>query len=245
MWENLIYNHGKVSNLKFAKEAIMNNDILNDRNKICQWYCCYCGKSYGTIIYKNANTNYNNITNNNYSESNSITTSFVNLMYGNSNIITTTNNLLEMNEVEIMHQLRLNDTKLNQSYQIPCNDSSDLFTRLDIKSQSSHLWDIYENELPINSTIKTSSSFSSSSSSPPSSTKHLTGSTSNYTTQNCSNRIIPFHNNTVILNTPTRYTCNRCHHMMCPYCLKVRVKDLDDANNNYWKLHQSELCGTH
>lgn len=30
----------------------------------------------------------------------------------------------------------------------------------------------------------------------------------------------------VILNVPTRFTCHRCDHMMCPYCPKVRVKDL-------------------
>lgn len=30
----------------------------------------------------------------------------------------------------------------------------------------------------------------------------------------------------VILNIPTRFTCHRCDHMMCPYCPKVRVKDL-------------------
>ena len=30
----------------------------------------------------------------------------------------------------------------------------------------------------------------------------------------------------VLLETPTRFTCHRCNHMMCPYCPKVRVKDL-------------------
>ena len=24
---------------------------------------------------------------------------------------------------------------------------------------------------------------------------------------------------------PERYDCTRCHHMMCPYCPKKRVKD--------------------
>lgn len=31
---------------------------------------------------------------------------------------------------------------------------------------------------------------------------------------------------TVLLKVPTRFTCHRCNHMMCPYCPKVRVKDL-------------------
>lgn len=27
------------------------------------------------------------------------------------------------------------------------------------------------------------------------------------------------------VSTPERFTCNRCSHMMCPYCLKLRCKD--------------------
>ncbi|ODV81475.1 uncharacterized protein CANTADRAFT_109967 [Suhomyces tanzawaensis NRRL Y-17324] len=30
----------------------------------------------------------------------------------------------------------------------------------------------------------------------------------------------------ISLKVPTRFTCHRCDHMMCPYCPKVRVKDL-------------------
>lgn len=28
---------------------------------------------------------------------------------------------------------------------------------------------------------------------------------------------------------PSRYDCTRCSHMMCPYCPKRRVKDMDTA----------------
>lgn len=29
-----------------------------------------------------------------------------------------------------------------------------------------------------------------------------------------------------LIDTPKRYNCNRCSHMMCPYCPKLRVRDL-------------------
>lgn len=32
----------------------------------------------------------------------------------------------------------------------------------------------------------------------------------------------------IMLDPPTRFTCHRCNHMMCPYCLKIRYRDLDD-----------------
>lgn len=31
----------------------------------------------------------------------------------------------------------------------------------------------------------------------------------------------------ILLKPPSRFTCHRCYHMMCPYCLKIRTKDLD------------------
>lgn len=30
----------------------------------------------------------------------------------------------------------------------------------------------------------------------------------------------------MVLNPPSRFTCGRCNHMMCPYCLKIRLLDL-------------------
>lgn len=30
----------------------------------------------------------------------------------------------------------------------------------------------------------------------------------------------------VVLDPPSRFTCRRCNHMMCPYCLKIRLRDL-------------------
>ena len=28
------------------------NSMLTSDNKICQWYCCSCGQSYGSVLYK-------------------------------------------------------------------------------------------------------------------------------------------------------------------------------------------------
>ena len=32
----------------------------------------------------------------------------------------------------------------------------------------------------------------------------------------------------IVLKIPTRFTCHRCDHMMCPYCPKIRLKDLNN-----------------
>lgn len=168
-------------------------------NKICQWYCCSCGQSYGSIIYKDDEVNINEAPE------------------GKDDFL--------LKKLKYYSQLLYNGSSpsfLNYEY---LHGSSALRTPEEggtenyfgtMRRRSSSMSDLTENfkdnlgeSEPVPQSI---SALNSALASP-------------------NNSPIPGlfeYNSKVSVCIPTRFNCHRCNHMMCPYCLKIRLKDLDN-----------------
>lgn len=133
-----------------ARQPLPPND-----NKICQWYCCSCGQSYGSIIYKKP------------PEQVSLVTDIHEYLLQNLKHYSSL-----VYDEEASDQTRVPRTN-NDPYTVPGFESSSS-ENVDMTLSPSGA----ENE------------------------------------------------NSVLLKIPTRFNCHRCSHMMCPYCPKVRFKDL-------------------
>lgn len=145
---------------------------LQDQNRICQWYCCECGQTYGSIIYKQKN---------NYS-----TTS--NSQYRNANISNpNTSNSNSNSEYNITEKLRYYSQFIYSHHEAATAEIHE--------PDPDDKYDSDDSILHTNLLDDSKSKIEE-----------------------------------IILDPPTRFTCHRCNHMMCPYCLKVRIKDLDDDN---------------
>lgn len=146
-----------------------------DENKICQWYCCSCGQSYGTIIYK-GDSSHKDISITNYH--------------------TLHDYLLE--NLKYYSQMVYNDDNLQFQYMRPKASSAQNTTGHASQStggQNSQLPTHHmHRDLGANYSYSTSADAS--------------GDTS------------------LMVEIPTRFVCHRCSHMMCPYCPKVRLRDL-------------------
>lgn len=171
------------STLEVLRTALSNNckdssaprDM--DENRICQWYCCSCGQSYGTIIYKNG----------------------------------TEDQPEQMEEGGDMVINRLKYYSLvvyNSKKSIDSGEDSPI----------SPLACVPDGELYLSDHIQRSNSWTLGSLYNHSSGTHFNTPSSPATDViDCKD---------VTICEPTRFTCRRCVHMMCPYCLKIRLKDL-------------------
>lgn len=133
---------------------------LQDKNRICQWYCCECGQTYGSIIYKQKSGHYST------SASTDQSSIIENLKYYSQFIYQPPHRTHEDPETH--------DPEPDVKY-----DSDDSILQTNLPTLNSNNSEVEE----------------------------------------------------IFLDPPTRFNCHRCNHMMCPYCLKVRIKDLDDDNN--------------
>lgn len=167
------------------------NSNLPD-TKICQWYCCSCGKSYGSVLYENLN---------NESVDDNINTSQISESSGTSE-----------------SSARATDSSENVLGMAELNESIENLSRISELSVSN---DIYDRDYSRNDSII---SFES-----------LPDTSYYYTTR------LSYHETNVILSTPKRFVCYRCDHMMCPYCLKLRVRDLKANIASQQKENEKKL----
>lgn len=158
---------------------------LQDQNRICQWYCCECGQTYGSIIYKQK-SNYSTTSNSQYRANTAHSNSISNSNSTTTNSTTTNSN--SNSEYNITEKLRYYSQFIYSHHETPAAaepHESDPDEKYDSDDSILHTSLLDDNKSKIEE---------------------------------------------IILDPPTRFTCHRCNHMMCPYCLKVRIKDLDDDN---------------
>ncbi|KAK6200513.1 uncharacterized protein RJT21DRAFT_114923 [Scheffersomyces amazonensis] len=169
-----------------------------DCNKICQWCCCNCYQSYGSILYTSAlrppisplSPTHREVHNLLY---------YSQLAYGIHDI------------TDISSEYHQHDHKVT-------SDNSNLCEAPSSSSQNTNTPE-YTHEL-----VTSQNSFSSNRDTPKSISAlklHLQESAGSSTEQSTVLR-----NPNIILKEPTRFNCHRCNHMMCPYCPKVRIRDL-------------------
>lgn len=150
-------------------------------NKICQWYCCDCGQSYGTIIFKDKQDigrNNSNISTVKYYSS---------ILYNKHIVINESLSPMEEDDYDYLtvKNVILKHTKL--SIVIPDN------------------MDVYSHSSTINANIS-----------------HRI----EQPHPHCQDDLHDNDEATILVNGPKRFNCHRCQHMMCPYCPKIRYKDL-------------------
>lgn len=205
-----------------------NNSSITSNNRICQWYCCSCGQSYGTVLYKD---DYNSFQPNGEPEQHRATT------LDSSNYIL--DNLKYYSQVVYRdHKHVLSNSTSNEeptTNYFNCKDcepessSSSLSTNRNHNHNHHHhhYQPIPTTNIP-SSTTTNQRKYSIENHSPDSPT---------FLSENPRNILSPLNielndDNLIdfkekfILNIPTRFTCHRCSHMMCPYCPKLRLKDL-------------------
>ncbi|KAG5418184.1 hypothetical protein I9W82_004514 [Candida metapsilosis] len=189
--------------------------ILNSDNKICQWYCCSCGQSYGSVLYKHDYLKQNESTEhqeaaNIYRTENPPTQSTRNYIF---------DSLKYYSQVvyrDHKHVLSNSPTLVKGDNYFECKggDPNDAYN--DNRQQQQE----HSQEKPQEQTsaIDTPDSPRLNPHTPLVSPLHLDLNSS-------SNSLIEYQDR-AILSIPNRFTCHRCNHMMCPYCLKLRLKDI-------------------
>lgn len=168
------------------------NSMLTSDNKICQWYCCSCGQSYGSVLYKD---DYREVRPNGQPPQK------------RARSLDSSNYILD--SLKYYSQVVYGDHKhviSNASFSAGSSVNSNADTNyFDCKTATT---DTEESHSP---TITPNT--------PMLSPLHL----------NLNHNSFIDYREKIILNIPTRFTCHRCDHMMCPYCLKLRLKDLDTS----------------
>ncbi|WLF78572.1 hypothetical protein PVL30_002312 [Lodderomyces elongisporus] len=227
-------------------------------NKICQWYCCSCGQSYGSVLYKDNNTNLqrSNSLNEECTES-SINSTVANNTSQNLNTAanTTTSNLGSSNSSAaaaatsssssssnyVFDNLRYYSSVVFQDHKHVIMNSPKLqkaegyFDHRSTQSQISYNSAAIRNadgNVQTNSTTPCTSHtnlthLDTTCPESPTIKPHTPILSPLHLDLNNSSTGLIEYQDRVILNTPSRFTCHRCDHMMCPYCLKLRFKDLD------------------
>lgn len=187
-----------------------------DDNKICQWYCCSCGQSYGSVIYKHKHDDDDQEHDANdeiqehgeQEQQHSFRPQRVRENSSNNYIM---DNLRYYSRVVYRDHISAGLlTELEQQRQPPLHSTT---RPLPIRSISDYT--DCKQPMPIianHPMLVTHSAQPSTSPSQLLSPISLDG--TNYQDDN------------VIVSIPTRFTCHRCDHMMCPYCPKLRLKDL-------------------
>lgn len=180
----------------YATSKTENNVGIMERHnesKICQWYCCSCGQSYGLIIYKEDGETPKTV--DHIEEQIPIQQlKYYSLLLYNGSIPTTPNYdyLGSANSGDLSREHYFDSMKKSSSMS-ELNDYSKC--RLsDIVPEGHSL-----------STVPLARA----------SPSHFPNGLFRY-------------NDKVSVHIPTRFNCHRCNHMMCPYCLKIRLRDLDN-----------------
>ena len=157
-----------------------------DENKICQWYCCSCGQSYGNIIYKGDSTHKDiNITN-----------------------------------YHTLHDYLLENLKYYSQVVYGDGDDNLQFQYLGPKQQ------FQAQHLNVSHSSQSASPISDNPSLLPNHHIHRDlGTNYSYSTTTGSSG-----GPSLMVESPTRFVCHRCSHMMCPYCPKVRLRDLANTS---------------
>ncbi|KAI3402604.2 hypothetical protein KGF56_004696 [Candida oxycetoniae] len=299
----------KEKNARFSSKLPLHTGLTSD-NKICQWYCCSCGQSYGSVLYKDdvdetkaANSkdienteaaNSKDIENTEAANSKDIENAetanskdIENAETANSKDIENaeTANSKDIENAETANSKDIENAETANSKDIENTEAANakIIENADATSSSAHwtsatnprsnyIFDslkyyssvVYrDHKETISPTIaKANNCFDSKSSQLQQQQKvdgkpaHLSennrakrrletseedskspDSPSNipyipvlsplhFDLNNSNNNLIEYQDR-VILNIPTRFTCHRCDHMMCPYCLKLRLKDID------------------
>ncbi|KAL6450806.1 hypothetical protein SBY92_001052 [Candida maltosa Xu316] len=168
-----------------------NSPISTSDNTICQWYCCSCGQSYGTVLYKDDHSNQNQ----------------QHQPLPSSSSSTSSSNYI-LDNLKYYSQVVYRDHKhvISNSPSLSGNNAAN-------NSSTNY----FECKQPTTTTTTTTNNHQDYPDSPTLSPIDL---------NNNKNNLIDYQEKTV-LNIPTRFTCHRCSHMMCPYCPKLRLKDLD------------------
>lgn len=165
-----------------------------DDQKICQWYCCQCGQSYGSITYT-GEERHNNLED----------------LSTKPDSQSTNENREHHDESNPLQALRYYSQFV---YDNPVTGA--------YSYAASHIRGFLDGDSTSEEGEETDGSQSSH---PPQvSRQSLTNdvTSSNYLIQLDSGN----HHQQVYISVPSRFNCHRCNHMMCPYCLKIRVKDL-------------------
>ncbi|CUM64691.1 uncharacterized protein PRCAT00002300001 [Priceomyces carsonii] len=187
-----------------SSQAVTPGDQGAQGNKICQWYCCSCGKSYGTIMYKQVEDLEREALMTNLKYYSQLTYSNVNEDRSEWWSEGDTGYKYEAGDSERRYNARLSMmssltsplTSIS-SYEAPGITDGRCQTNPNGREEEYHQHHQHHNH-------------------------------HNYHDNNQHNHHDNSYNSkdTVILDVPTRFTCSRCNHMMCPYCLKTRYKDL-------------------
>ncbi|KAI5959069.1 uncharacterized protein KGF55_005559 [Candida pseudojiufengensis] len=222
----------------------------NSDNKICQWYCCSCGQSYGSVLYKeNDNNNQSSSTINEKNQTtqsnetqlpyNQLEEEIQRSSYNRDNLNRNYifDNLKYYSNVVYkdhhQNQIINSPIKSNQSTNYfdfkPSSSSTPTSSSTDLKSPSrkrerEEIKELTEDNLESSPKIRQKSI---SSDDPQIQTPILSPLNINLELQSTtSSKNLYEYKQKVILDIPTRFICHRCNHMMCPYCLKLRLKDI-------------------
>ncbi|CAK9437752.1 uncharacterized protein LODBEIA_P21300 [Lodderomyces beijingensis] len=240
-------------------------------NKICQWYCCSCGQSYGSVLYKHDYDQKTALDSRHHhhhhhphesqiaegSTSFASTTSAANInpnyifdslkyyssvvyrdhkhAISNSPTLTKASSYIDLKLQQQHHEPRRNSWKppstlakspVSQKHKNTSNEEQQQKEEEDEEEEEHAEGQYCRNECSEHSII-----YKSSNRSPPQTPPQPPAllSPSHLHLDLISNNKLIEYQDRVILNIPTRFTCHRCDHMMCPYCLKLRLKDIDSS----------------
>ncbi|KAI5968433.1 hypothetical protein KGF57_000127 [Candida theae] len=192
--------------------------ILNSDNKICQWYCCSCGQSYGSVLYKDDSNKKDGFTEhpqmaNNHRTEASPTASTRNYIFDSlkyySQVVYRDHKHALSNSPTLMKADNYFEYKERQS-----NGEYNHYAHHTREHAQQHA---QEHSLE-SDVIDTPESPRLNPHTPLISPLHLD--------LNSSSHSLIEYQDRAILSIPSRFTCHRCNHMMCPYCLKLRLKDI-------------------
>lgn len=224
-----------------------------DDNKICQWYCCSCGQSYGSIHYNhneeksketsneshnpieqdligNENQYHSNININIDTPSGISTNSSVESPFLNSPTLNV-QDFRYYGQMGHSNSLEPSRSESNLSGSSVTESSSPKTCNYDFYSPSLSQRHMDNENAPLTLTRSKSlgdlleDKYEQSQTTIPGSRDPLHLHPTENDHDNYNQRSV--RGCEIILNIPTRFTCHRCNHMMCPYCPKVRLRDLE------------------
>lgn len=217
-----------INNLINVKSYKKFGDISN-KDLIVQWYCCDCGQSYGTIIYHDHIVDLMNKDEDDVSRLKYYSSVIYNHPQLNSNYHVLTSVSPDVHERRFFEEEDPEYFSMHRSHSI----------NLPIKDQpgdKSHKY--LDSTLSYRNSVSTEENrYSTLSLGSPNNSdfEHVNSSTENDDTMNLASNLLDgaYHDvndkkdpNQYLISTPERFVCNRCSHMMCPYCPKLRCKDL-------------------
>lgn len=207
---------------------------ISNKNLIVQWYCCDCGQSYGTIIYHDHIVDLLN------KEDDVSRLKYYSSIIYNHPLLNSNYQLLSSLTPDFLERKFFDDEDLeyfgmqrSNSINLPINNQKH-------DSKPEKLLEFNTSLTHRNSICTEENNNSSISQGSPSNQNDFDHVQSCYNeTEETINLNSPVENGTpynddndkkdpnqYLISTPERFVCNRCSHMMCPYCPKLRCKDL-------------------